>query len=501
MKGWSMGLLDRERATLHELSAGTRRVPGRQPRSPTWSRPAARRLRRSATTAARPCWCRRSTPGAAPPPWTRCASSGRSGRVPRRWRWRRPCTTSRSPAWSRSARRRAAMEWMLLEGIATGNLLLASGFSEGRTDGGILRPTMKANVTDEGVRLTGVKRPCSLARSMDLLTASVQVPRLDGPGDQLAVAMVPAQSEGLRVTPFWSTFALAGAESDQVSLDDVLVPAELLVRTEVSGAEQLDDIQTAGFVWFELLMMGSYLGAASALVERVLDNERVPESERLRLVVDVEGAMAAAENVARQIPSGQRDRAPARRLPLRPLRRAGRDRPRRPPRDRAARRSELHRVRRHGVPRGRRQRSRFPPAVARQDGRAAARPPGRRPARDSVRPDHDPPPDHPADRRLRRPRPRPHRRAERRLRAGRPASPHAGRRPARHRVRRLPEQPPAGSDPAGAPATCCAGSTSSSTLRRRPTGRRRPSTSARRTSPAPAPCSPSPSAHRSRCTT
>jgi alkylation response protein AidB-like acyl-CoA dehydrogenase len=203
----------------------------------------------------------------------------------------------------------AGMEWMLLEGIATGNLLLASGFAEGRTDGGILRPTMQATVTDDGVRLTGVKRPCSLARSMDLLTASVQVPRLDGHGDQLAVAMIPAQSDGVSVTPFWSSFVLAGAESDQVSVDDVLVPAELLVRTEVSEGEHLDDIQTAGFVWFELLMMGSYLGAATALVERVLDNERVPESERLRLVVEIEGAMAAAENIARQIPQGQRDRS------------------------------------------------------------------------------------------------------------------------------------------------------------------------------------------------
>ena len=76
---------------------------------------------------------------------------------------------------------------------------------------------------------------------MDLLTASVQVPRLDGHGDQLAVAMIPAQSDGVSVTPFWSSFVLAGAESDQVSVDDVLVPAELLVRTEVSEGEHLDD--------------------------------------------------------------------------------------------------------------------------------------------------------------------------------------------------------------------------------------------------------------------
>jgi alkylation response protein AidB-like acyl-CoA dehydrogenase len=200
-------------------------------------------------------------------------------------------------------------EWLLLQAIAENNLLLASGFAEGRSDAGILSPTMTATMTEDGVRITGVKRPCSLARSMDLITASVTVPRPDGDGTQLAVALVPANSEGIKVTPFWSTFALAGAESDQVSLTDVLIPAEFLVRTEVQPGEAIDDVQTIGFVWFELLMMGSYLGAASALVERVLDSDRVPESERLRLVTDLEGAMAAVENIARQIPDRQRDRS------------------------------------------------------------------------------------------------------------------------------------------------------------------------------------------------
>ncbi|HYN63534.1 MAG TPA: hypothetical protein VES36_02940 [Candidatus Limnocylindrales bacterium] len=114
--------------------------------------------------------------------------------------------------------------------------------------------------------------------------------------------------DGIAVTPFWSSFALAGAESDQVSITDVLVPAELLVRTELQEGEVLDDVQTAGFLWFELLMMGSYLGAASALVERVLDNDRVPEAERARLVIDLEGAWAAVENIARQLPEHERDR-------------------------------------------------------------------------------------------------------------------------------------------------------------------------------------------------
>ncbi|WP_369189987.1 acyl-CoA dehydrogenase [Streptomyces sp. R08] len=195
------------------------------------------------------------------------------------------------------------LEWMLVEGVASGNRLVASGFAEGRPGAGILSPSMTATVGPDGVRISGVKRPCSLARSMDLLTASVLVPGERGARDELAVALVPAESEGVSVSGFWSSSFLSGAESDQVTLTDVLVPPELLVRT--SGLDgRLDELQTAGLVWFELLMTGSYLGVASALVERVLLNERVPESERVRLLVEAEGAMAAAEGVARRLDEG-----------------------------------------------------------------------------------------------------------------------------------------------------------------------------------------------------
>lgn len=196
------------------------------------------------------------------------------------------------------------LEWMLLEGVATTNRIIASGFAEGRSGSGILEPTMTATVTGDGVVLSGVKRPCSLAASMDLLTASVMVPRGDGEGRELAVALVPAESEGLSVSPFWSSTFLGGAESDQVTLDAVRVPPELLVRTGSSAGQRLDDVQTAGLIWFELLMTGSYLGVASALVERVLLSDRIPEHERVRLLVETEAAAAAVEGLARRVDEG-----------------------------------------------------------------------------------------------------------------------------------------------------------------------------------------------------
>ncbi|QOV39866.1 acyl-CoA/acyl-ACP dehydrogenase [Streptomyces ferrugineus] len=196
------------------------------------------------------------------------------------------------------------MEWLLIEGVAASNRIIASGFAEGRRGAGILEPTMTAEVTEDGVRISGVKRPCSLARSMDVLTASVLVPREDGHGDELAVALVPAESEGVSVSGFWSSTFLAGAESEQVTLTDVVVPPELLLRTAATAQGGIDELQTAGLIWFQLLMTGSYLGAASALVERVLLNDRIPEHERVRLFVETEAAAAAAEGLARRVDDG-----------------------------------------------------------------------------------------------------------------------------------------------------------------------------------------------------
>jgi alkylation response protein AidB-like acyl-CoA dehydrogenase len=201
----------------------------------------------------------------------------------------------------------AGFEWMLMEGVARNGKLLASGFAEGQPNAHILKPTMSAVAVEGGVRVSGVKRPCSLARSMDLLTASVLVPTVDGDGEQLAVALIPADSQGLTVTTFWGSFALAGAESDQVTVDDVFVPNELLVRTNVPKGHSLDELQIAGFLWFELLMSASYLGAASAVVERVLVNDRIPAADRMRLISELESAMAGLENIARQVPEAQRE--------------------------------------------------------------------------------------------------------------------------------------------------------------------------------------------------
>jgi len=70
--------------------------------------------------------------------------------------------------------------------------------------------------------------------------------------------------------------------------------------------EGMDTVEAGGFLWFELLIAASYLGIASALVERVMTGCRGDATERTQLAIETEGAMAALEGVARAMQTGDR---------------------------------------------------------------------------------------------------------------------------------------------------------------------------------------------------
>lgn len=191
----------------------------------------------------------------------------------------------------------------LLAGIVPNGRLLASGWAEGRSEQNILNPSVVATPTARGFVVNGVKKPCSLSRSMDLLTASVAVTDETG-APALAVLLVPADSPGISVHPFWSSPIMAAAESDEVRLTDVHVPDDLVIRTTPDDPGRLDDLQTAGFVWFELLITSVYLGAASALAELVLARGRGSVTDRATLGIRLESAVGSVEGMARAVDAG-----------------------------------------------------------------------------------------------------------------------------------------------------------------------------------------------------
>jgi alkylation response protein AidB-like acyl-CoA dehydrogenase len=202
-------------------------------------------------------------------------------------------------------RRSQGFEWMLLKAVATKNKLMSSGFAEGRPGQGILRPYLRAERTASGYRVSGTKKPCSLSTSMDLLTASLTVP--SETGDELAVAIIPADSPGITCQPFWGNRILAGAQSHEVILDDVEVPEALVVKSGYGDDGSVRELEAAGLLWFELLITASYLGAASGLVERVLIGDRGRPEDQAIVATELEGAACALEGVARAMDSGELD--------------------------------------------------------------------------------------------------------------------------------------------------------------------------------------------------
>jgi alkylation response protein AidB-like acyl-CoA dehydrogenase len=192
----------------------------------------------------------------------------------------------------------------MLEHVARDKLYIASGFAEGRTGSSIQTSALRVERSPKGFIVNGSKKPCSLSRSMDLLTISLPAP--EGMDAELAAAIIPADTPGIECRPFWKSPILAGAESDELVLNDVCVPEDILVP--LGGPGQSNAVQERGMLWFELLITACYVGIASALAERVFASGKGGPVERVAVVTEIEGAMSALEGIARDMESGVRGR-------------------------------------------------------------------------------------------------------------------------------------------------------------------------------------------------
>ncbi|MGH3858647.1 acyl-CoA dehydrogenase family protein, partial [Actinokineospora sp.] len=192
---------------------------------------------------------------------------------------------------------------LMLKQIAEKRWLVASGFAEGRTQQGILSPTMEARPVEGGYLISGSKKPCSLSRSMDLFTGSVGMRREDG-SVEMGFLMLPADTPGISVVPFWGSFALAGAQSDEVRLNDVKVTDAQILQPPADLLDDLSELQQVGLIWFQMTVCATYTGIASALVDRVLEAKRGTASDRAALVVRIESAAALVEGLARRLMAG-----------------------------------------------------------------------------------------------------------------------------------------------------------------------------------------------------
>ncbi|GAB4588342.1 acyl-CoA dehydrogenase family protein [Nocardia sp. IFM 10818] len=174
----------------------------------------------------------------------------------------------------------------LIRRLAVERRVLASGFSEGKPGGSIFRPTMRATACEGGYLLSGRKAPCSLAESMDVLVASVELE-----SGERAVALVPADSENLTVRPFWRATTLRGAESCLLELDEVFCPEGLVVENLLEDPDGTSEL--LGYQWFGLLILATYLGAAYALLDAALAREGNLDAKG---IAAMSGFLAAVES-------------------------------------------------------------------------------------------------------------------------------------------------------------------------------------------------------------
>lgn len=213
-------------------------------------------------------------------------------------------------------RRHGDTSWMLLEAIAGQQRIVASGFAEPGLGGSLLRSGCTAVRTDGGWLLNGVKSPCSLAASADLICMQVQA--LDDDPESLLVVLLPREVDGLSVKRTWDTVGMRASESDTVVLEKCFVPDDLVFHRCTPGFD-LDEVFTAGLAWFCLTATATYLGLLEAALDeagRILARSKLQPGGHLRRDLPTFQAVfgdgvatlltvdAACSGLARQLDSG-----------------------------------------------------------------------------------------------------------------------------------------------------------------------------------------------------
>lgn len=191
----------------------------------------------------------------------------------------------------------------LVKSLIENNTVFASGFSEGTIDGSVFRPTMTAESVDGGYTVTGSKKPCSLADSMDCVMASVVL----SDTDQRAITLIWNGSEGLSVAPLWTSSALGAAQTHAVNFDNVFVPSDLSMVSDVEDPDGRNE--KSGYVLFGLIITAGYIGAATRLALKLVDRPQFDESDFVELFSPIEGVWRALRMVAARYDDGDRSDA------------------------------------------------------------------------------------------------------------------------------------------------------------------------------------------------
>lgn len=192
----------------------------------------------------------------------------------------------------------------LLWGISQNQLLIASAFAEGKPGAEIFNTSVKARAVEGGFVLDGVKKPCTMSHHMDVIVVGVACEQDNGSVSQ-GFAVVFADGSNVSREPFWNATVLRASDSHALVFNGVFVPAERMLLAD--GADAAEVAATAmetslnGLSWFQLMIGGTYLGVASALVRMLLKRSSVDAAQLAQLTIEFEGAHQALMGTAAEL--------------------------------------------------------------------------------------------------------------------------------------------------------------------------------------------------------
>ncbi|MFE0645695.1 hypothetical protein ACFW2Y_29405 [Streptomyces sp. NPDC058877] len=196
----------------------------------------------------------------------------------------------------------------VLRRIASERHLVASCGAEGNIGKSVFTPGIEVVAAPGGLLVSGTKQPCSLTRSLGLMSLSAAGPAGSPYQGQLLMLMLPVTT-GIARRPFWGNRVLRATETDALALDRAFVPEEMVIPLGDPSASPWRF--TSNLLWFQLLITAAYLGIATGHVERLFTEERSTPGDRVAALAPLETAAAALDSLASELDaSGVRGAAP-----------------------------------------------------------------------------------------------------------------------------------------------------------------------------------------------
>ncbi|WP_018693900.1 acyl-CoA dehydrogenase family protein [Algicola sagamiensis] len=198
--------------------------------------------------------------------------------------------------------------------LASNNMLLASAFAEGYAHQDILKLGISLEKSAGGFVFNGQKKPCTMANVMDAMLLGLNYTNEQGE-THIGAAIIPRQTEGVSsCRDFWQADILRNSDTQAVTLNQVFVPDEYMLLSDVMNA-QVDDptkaamqgkgaAENAVSCWFQVLASAMYLGVAAQMMDKALFEKNGHMIEKSDMLIDYQSTMTALMATAEKLDEG-----------------------------------------------------------------------------------------------------------------------------------------------------------------------------------------------------